>query len=88
MPQVTEHLLAALALFFVWKVADHFIEAPIWAWWIALAGGGITMAVLLDDRWWLGVGFAGAALLLMGLLDLLTLATDWAKVSVLRAGRR
>ena len=85
---MTEHLLAALALFFVWKVADHFIEAPIWAWWIALAGGGITMAVLLDDRWWLGLGLVGAAQLLMAFSDLLTVASDLAKVSVLRAGRR
>jgi hypothetical protein len=50
---------------------------------------GIGAEVLIDrSDWWLGVGSAGGAAFLILLGDLVLVATDAAKVTVLRGGRR
>jgi hypothetical protein len=52
-----------------------------------MSGVGIKLAL---DGWsdcWLGVGVGGAAVFLMAISDLLLVATDSLKVSVLRNSR-
>lgn len=85
---MTEQLLGVFAVWIVWTVADHFLEAPQWIWYACAVAGGIVWEVALNPSWWwLGVGVGGAAAFVYLLADLILLATDAAKVSVLRKTR-
>jgi hypothetical protein len=71
------------------QVAGVWLSLPGWAWWLcaAIAGFGLKLAL---DGWsesWLGLGLGGAAVFLMAISDLILVATDCCKVTVLRNPR-
>lgn len=86
--RVTEQLLGVLAVWILWTIAVHFLEAPDWLWrTIAIAAGVAWECALNPSWWWLGVGVGGGAAILMLLSDLVLVATDSARVHVLRNTR-
>jgi hypothetical protein len=86
--QLSDHLLAVFGLWLVWSVADVWLTAPRWAWYLALAAVSFPIEWRIGDHWWLGPGLAGATAVLMLVTDLLSVATDSAKVAVLRNARK
>ena len=87
-PQISDHLLAIFGLWLAWTLADVWLTAPRWAWYLALTGLGCLIEWRIGDHWWLGVGLAGATVVLMLVTEFLTVATDRAKVTVLRNARQ
>lgn len=84
MSYLTDHALAVAALWLAWEVAEIWVQGPPWAWYLVLAVVGCVIEWQVGDHWWLGVGLAGTAVLVKRLWDLVLVATDVAKVSVLR----
>ena len=83
-----EELLGMLAVWGVWTLAEHFLEASRWIWQTLAIVAGIGWELVLDaSDWWLGIGIGGGAYLLYLLSDLVALATDAMKVHVLRNTR-
>lgn len=83
-----EQVLGMLAIWILWSVAAHFITAPQWGWFSGAVVAGIAWELLVEpSTWWLGFGVGGGAAFLMLLTDLIMVATDSAKVSVLRNRR-
>ena len=83
-------ILGIFAIWLVWFIAERWVEAERWMWYLAVALLGIGWQ-LLDgvDHWWYGVGIGGGVVLLSLVADLLMVLADWARVSVLRQqGRR
>jgi len=84
-----EQLLGVFAVWLAWRLADTFIAAPAWAWYLTAMVLGCGWELLVDpSTWWLGIGVAGAAAFLIFLTDLIVVVTDSAKVTVLRQSRR
>jgi len=84
-----EYLLGAFAVFWIWTVVQSRVEAPEWAWWILITVLSVGAQLLIEPSdWFWGVGIAGLAFLIRRADDLLLLASDSAKVSVLRNTRR
>lgn len=87
--RMTEQVLGVFAVWIAWTIAQHFLEAPPWLWYSLAVTAGIVWEVALNPSWWwLGVGVGGGAVFVYLLADLVLLATDLAKVSVLRRTRR
>ena len=85
---MVEQALGILAVWILWTLAEHFIEAPRWIWLLAAIVAGVVWEVALNPSWWwLGLGVGGGAALLALLADLILVATDAAKVHVLRNSR-
>jgi cyanate permease len=85
---LTEQLLGVFAVWIVWTIASQFLEAPPWLWNTLAVVAGIAWEVALNPSWWwLGLGVGGGAAFVYLLADLVLLATDAAKVSVLRRTR-
>jgi hypothetical protein len=83
-----DHLLGVLAVWLVWTSLDMWLEAPRIAWYALAVVLGCGWELLVEPRhWWLGIGVGGGAVLLFLLTDLILVATDAAKVSVLRKTR-
>jgi hypothetical protein len=88
--QTLETALGIFALWLAWQVADVFVEfSQPWVWWVilAVAGVGYQCAFLNLSFWWMGLGVGGAAVFLGLLTDLMLVASDAAKVHVLRNSR-
>jgi hypothetical protein len=84
-----EYLLGAFAVYWVLIVVQRWVTAPEWAWWAATTVLGLGAQLLIaPEDWFWGVGIAGLAFLIRRLDDLMLLASDSAKVSVLRNTRR
>lgn len=84
-----EHVLGVFAVWLVWQVAEVWLESPRWSWYLIAAGLGIGWELLIDpSQWWLGVGIGGAAAVLTLVADLILVAGDAAKVTVLRNRNR
>ena len=82
------HILGVLAVWLVWFALEHIIEAPRIAWYGLVIVLGIGWELLVDrSQWWWGFGVGGAATLLFLVTDLILVATDAAKVNVLRKTR-
>ena len=83
-----DHALGVLAVWLVWTSLDLWIEMPRVAWYALAVALGIGWELLVNPSyWWLGIGVAGAAVLLFLFTDLILVATDAAKVTVLRRTR-
>jgi hypothetical protein len=83
-----DHVLGVLAVWIVWISLEQAVEMPRLAWYALAAALGIGWELLVEPKyWWLGIGVGGAAALLFLLTDLILVATDAAKVSVLRRTR-
>lgn len=77
-----------LAVWLVWLAVEQMFEMPKIAWYGMAAALGCGWQLLVDwDKWWLGLGVGGGATLLFLLTDLILVATDAAKVTVLRKTR-
>jgi hypothetical protein len=88
MSELVEQVLGMMAVWILWTLAEHFIEASRWIWMVAAIVAGIAWECMINfSWWWLGIGVGGGAALLMLLTDLLLVATDLCKVSVLRNTR-
>jgi hypothetical protein len=85
---LTENALAVFTLWLAWEAAEIWLVAKPWMWYLLLAVAGLVIEWRLDHRWWLGIGLAGAAVLLKKISDLILVATDAAKVMVLRNSQR
>ena len=84
-----EYLLGALAVFWILAVVQRWVDAPEWVWWLAITVLSVGAQLLIDpSEWFWGVGIAGLSHLIRRLDDLVLLASDSAKVSVLRNTRR
>lgn len=83
------YLLAVLTIWLLWQFADHWLVFSRWVWLLAAAVLGVGAKLALDgwDRWYLGMGLGGAAVVLYALTDLILVVTDLAKVAVLRNPR-
>ena len=82
------HVLGVFAVWLVWLGLEHVVEAPRLAWYGLAATLGIGWELLVDPSyWWWGAGVGGAATLLFLVTDLILVATDAAKVNVLRKTR-
>jgi len=82
------YVAAALAAFKVDQVIQQYVEAPPWAFTVAVTGASALLTVAFggDPRYFLAVA-AGAAL--VSRFDTLLMASaDAAKVAVLRNTRR
>lgn len=86
MVRAVSYLLAVLAIWLIWQIADHWLAFPKWVWYCVAAALGVGAKLLLDgwDQWYLGIGLGGAVVLLFALSDLILVTTDLAKVAVLR----
>ena len=83
-----DHVLGALAVWLVWLSLEQWVDMPRWAWYLSAIILGIGWELLVNpNHWWLGVGVAGGAALLFLFTDLILVATDVAKVTVLRRTR-
>ena len=83
-----EHFLGVLAVWLVWLCLEQVIEMPRIAWYGLAALLGCGWELLVEPKeWWLGTGIGGGAALLFLVTDLILVATDAAKVSVLRKTR-
>ena len=83
-----DHALGVLAVWIVWTSLEQAIEMPRIAWYGLAVVLGCGWELLVEPReWWLGIGIGGAAAVLFLLTDLILVATDAAKVSVLRKTR-
>lgn len=84
-----EAALGILAIWLAWQIAQHFLTADQWIWWVLLGVFGVAyeVAFMNPSYWWLGVGIGGGAAFLGALADLMLLAGDAAKVHVLRNSR-
>lgn len=83
-----EHLLVAFAVWGLWTVLMEMVEAPQWFWRSFPFAAGVGGQCLIDyDRWWLGLGLGGLAMMLMRFSDLLLVTADWVRVLVLRQQR-
>ena len=84
-----EQIFGVFAVWLAWQVAEPWVAAPKWAWYLSAAVVGIGWQLLADTwtRWYLGIGIGGAAAVLVLVADLLLVATDSAKVNVLRRNR-
>jgi hypothetical protein len=84
-----EAALGVFAIWLVWQIAQIFLTADPWLWWILLgvAGVGWVVAFVNPSYWWLGLGIGGAAAFLGLVADTLLLLGDAAKVHVLRNAR-
>ena len=83
-----DHFLGVLAVWIVWTSLDLLIEMPRTAWYGMAVALGCGWELLVEPKeWWLGAGIGGGAALLFLLTDLVLVATDAAKVSVLRKTR-
>jgi hypothetical protein len=86
--ELVEQLLGILAVWFAWTLAVYVITAPQWAWYLGVLGASIAWELLVEpSTWWLGIGVAGGAAVLMLVTDWILVATDSAKVTVLRQRR-
>jgi hypothetical protein len=86
---VTEQLLGVFAVWLALTAGAIFFTAPRWAWYLTAVILGCGWELLEDSSsWWLGLGVGGAAVFLTFLVDLMMVATDSAKVTVLRQSRR
>lgn len=84
-------LAVVLGMWLLWLLITGFIEADPWVWYIFLAVVGVGVQIATNwslEDWWLGVGYAGATVLLVRITDLLTVVTDWFKLTVLRRTSR
>lgn len=81
-----EQLFGILAVWFLWQLAEPYVEAPKWAWYlfILVACLGWELIIGEADRWWLSFGLAGGVVTFGLVTDLFLVATDAAKVAVLR----
>lgn len=84
-----ETLLGVFAIWLVWQVADNFLTADRWLWWVLLLIAGVAYQCFLvnPSYWWMGIGIGGAAAFLGAVADLMLLAGDVCKVHVLRNSR-
>jgi hypothetical protein len=81
-------VILAFGVWVVWAIATEFLEFPTWVWRSLAVVLGIGAEILVDwDRWWLGIGIGGLAVVLMLLTDLVLVTTDWVRVAVLRQAR-
>jgi hypothetical protein len=86
---LTEQVLGVFAVWLSVTLATFWVITPRWAWYLIAALLGCGWELLVDpSTWWLGVGVGGGAMFLMALTDLIMVATDSAKVTVLRQSRR
>jgi hypothetical protein len=78
------------AIWGLWQIADYWLLIPKWSWQTALVVAGVGAQVLLDGwhAWYLGIGLGGVVIFLGMVADLLLLATDRLKTSVLKGTRR
>jgi len=82
-------VLVVFGIWLVWTVTEVWVTAPRWAWLGGAAALGIAAQLVLDTgRWWLGIGYGGAAAFLALAADLLLVVTDLCKVRVLRDNPR
>jgi hypothetical protein len=83
-----DHVLGIFAVWLVWLGLERLIEMPRLAWYALAVALGCGWELLVEPKnWWLGTGIGGGAALLFLLTDLILVATDAAKVSVLRKTR-
>jgi hypothetical protein len=82
------YVAAALTAFKVDQVLQQYVEAPKWAFDVAITGASILLTWGLKGNPRYGVAVAGAAVLVSRFDTLLMAAGDAAKVSVLRNSRR
>jgi hypothetical protein len=86
--ELVEQVLGMLAIWLVWTLAGYLIIVPTWVWYLGALAAGIAWELLVEpSTWWLGIGVAGGAAVLMLVTDLIMVATDSAKVTVLRHRR-
>lgn len=89
MYHITFQVLGVFAVWLALTLADIWIVAPRWTWYLSAAVAGVAWESAEDlSRWWWGIGVGGAATFLGLLADLVLVATDQAKVAVLRNSRR
>lgn len=84
-----ELALGVFAIWLVWQIAQVFLTADTWLWWVILAAAGVLyQCVFLNySYWWMGLGVGGAAAFLGAVADLVLVAADACKVLVLRNSR-
>lgn len=82
-------LLAVLALWMLWTLADLFIVFPKWVWYVIAINLGVGAQLLIDSsRWYLGIGLGGAVAVLYSLTDLVLVASDLLVLRVQASKRR
>ena len=84
-----EAALGIFAIWLAWQIAQHFLTADAWLWWVILGAAGVAYVCVFENPsyWWLGLGIGGAAAFLGAVADLMLLAGDAARVHVLRNSR-
>ena len=85
-----DHVLAVFAVWLLWNLLVMLLTTPDWFPWVIAIALGIGFELLIDPSyWWLGVGIAGAAGVLVLIGDLLLITTDAIRKGLLlRVGRR
>jgi hypothetical protein len=81
--------LGVFAIWLLWQIAQVFWTADSWLWWAILIVAGVSYQCAFRNPsfWWMGVGIGGAAAFLGLLTDLIIVASDAARVHVLRSSR-
>lgn len=84
------YLFGALAVFYVLSIAENYLELPRWAWQVSTLVLSVGVWLLIDDGsdWWMPLAVAGMVVLAKATEALLLVASDRARVEVLRGTRR
>jgi hypothetical protein len=83
------YIVMAAGVWAVWSTLLEIVDASPWFWRVLPLALGVGAQCLLDwDRWWLGLGLGGLALLFMRLADLLLVTADWVRLTILRRNTR
>ena len=83
-------VLVVFGIWMVWNMIQVLFTTPPWFPRLVAIGLGVGSMLVLDtDRWWLGVGLAGASEFLLLLGDLILVTTDAIRRGLLvKMGRR
>lgn len=85
------YLFGALAVFYVLSVAEGYLEIPRWGWQLTQLVLSLGVWLLIggdSSQWWMVLAVAGMVVLAKAAEALLIVASDRARVEVLRGTRR
>jgi hypothetical protein len=83
------YFFGALAVFYVLSIAEGYLELPRWGWQLVTLVLSVGIWLVIDEGdWWMPLAVAGMVVLAKAAEALLLVASDRARVDLLRGTRR